>query len=48
VLCVTALGEDVTAAQRRAYEAVHHIHWEGAFYRHDIGHRAVMRERAVL
>ncbi len=48
VLCVTALGENVGAAQRRAYEAVHRIQWEGAFYRHDIGHRAVAREQAVL
>ncbi len=48
VLCVTALGENVTAARRRAYEAVGQIHWEGAFYRSDIGYRAVAREEAVL
>jgi len=44
VLCVTALGERVSDAQRRAYAAIQHIRWEGAFYRHDIGYRAVERE----
>ncbi len=45
VLCVTALGHSVAEAQRRAYEAVARIHWEGAYYRRDIGHRALARER---
>jgi phosphoribosylamine--glycine ligase len=45
VLCVTALGENVTAAQERAYQAVKHIHWEGCFSRSDIGYRAVAREK---
>jgi len=45
VLCVTALGETVAAAQARAYEAAARIHWPDCYYRRDIGHRAVARER---
>lgn len=45
VLCVTALGESVSEAQQRAYAAAKFIHWNGAFYRHDIGYRAIARER---
>jgi phosphoribosylamine--glycine ligase len=41
VLCVTALGDSVRAAQRRAYEAVEQVRFEGAQYRRDIGHRAL-------
>ncbi|HMA07419.1 MAG TPA: phosphoribosylamine--glycine ligase, partial [Ramlibacter sp.] len=41
VLCATALGESIKAAQQRAYELVHAIHFDGAQYRRDIGHRAV-------
>jgi len=41
VLCVTALGPTVKAAQRRAYEIVDGIRFEGMQYRHDIGHRAL-------
>lgn len=44
VLCVAALGENVTAAKQHAYEAIKKINWQGMFYRNDIGHRAVMRE----
>ena len=44
VLCVTALGKNVTAAQRAAYSAVKKIKWDGMFCRSDIGHRAVRRE----
>jgi len=44
VLCVTALGRDVRAAQRAAYAAVDRIQWRGAFCRTDIGYRAVARE----
>jgi phosphoribosylamine-glycine ligase len=39
-LCVTALGESVQAAQGRAYQGVHQIHWQDAYFRTDIGHRA--------
>ena len=44
VLCVTALGESVGEAQRRAYEAVKKISWDDAYYRTDIGYRAIRRE----
>jgi phosphoribosylamine--glycine ligase len=43
VLNVTALGKDVAQAQARAYAAVKEIHWNGAFYRTDIGWRALKR-----
>jgi phosphoribosylamine--glycine ligase len=43
VLNVTALGKDVAEAQARAYAAVAKIHWQGAFYRKDIGWRALDR-----
>jgi len=43
VLNVTALGRDVAEAQARAYEAVKTIQWDGAFYRTDIGWRALKR-----
>jgi phosphoribosylamine--glycine ligase len=41
VLCVTALGETVKAAQHRAYEALASIQFDGAQYRCDIGHKAI-------
>jgi len=43
VLCVTALGDSVKVAQQRAYQLVQEIHFDGAQYRHDIGHRAIKR-----
>jgi len=43
VLCVTALGEDITAAQRACYEAVDKINWDGMILRRDIGWRAIAR-----
>jgi phosphoribosylamine--glycine ligase len=46
VLCATALGGSVAEAQRRAYELADRIHWRGAWYRRDIGYRAVAREQA--
>lgn len=45
VLCVTALGETVTEAQLRAYRRLDTIHFPGAMYRTDIGHRAIAREK---
>lgn len=45
VLCVTALGNTVLEAQKRAYQQVDKIHWHGCFYRHDIGYRAIEREK---
>jgi len=44
VLCVTALGDTVGEAQARAYRAVAGIHWQGVYFRRDIGYRAVARE----
>jgi phosphoribosylamine--glycine ligase len=44
VLCVVALGDSVTEAQKNAYQKVEKIHWDGAFYRTDIGYRAIARE----
>jgi phosphoribosylamine--glycine ligase len=45
VLCVTALGDSVSAAQKRAYEVAGSINWKGVYMRRDIGHRAVAREQ---
>jgi len=47
VLCATALGETVAAAQRAAYALVHTLHWRGMQYRHDIGTRALERRPAA-
>lgn len=44
VLCVTALGDSVTEAQKLAYEAVGKISWDGMFCRTDIAYRAIARE----
>lgn len=44
VLCVTALGEDVAAAQKNAYALAEHISWRGSFCRKDIGYRAINRK----
>ena len=45
VLNVTALGDNITEAQQRAYDAVAKIDWPQGFWRKDIGWRAVARER---
>ncbi|MGC2049363.1 MAG: phosphoribosylglycinamide synthetase C domain-containing protein, partial [Gallionella sp.] len=41
VLCVTALGDSVKIAQRRAYQLADEIHFEGCQMRRDIGYRAI-------
>jgi phosphoribosylamine--glycine ligase len=41
VLCVTALGENVRAARRRAYQAVSQVRFAGMQFRTDIGQRAI-------
>jgi len=41
VLCVTALGDKVQLAQRRAYEIAEQIKFDGCQMRHDIGYRAI-------
>ena len=41
VLCVTALGSTVKAAQKRAYEVARGIAFAGAQMRNDIGYKAI-------
>jgi phosphoribosylamine--glycine ligase len=41
VLGITALGKTIADAQKRAYEAIKHIQFEGIHYRTDIGRQAV-------
>ncbi len=41
VLCVTALGDSVKMAQRRAYRAAESVHFDGMQFRRDIGQRAI-------
>jgi len=43
VLGVTALGETIADAQRRAYDAVRKIHWKDCYYRTDIATKAITR-----
>jgi len=43
VLGVTALGDDIEDAIKNAYEAVDKISFENAYFRRDIGHRALER-----
>jgi phosphoribosylamine--glycine ligase len=43
VLCVTALGENVRAARRRAYDAVSEVQFADLQFRTDIGQRAILR-----
>jgi phosphoribosylamine--glycine ligase len=43
VLCVTSLGDNVKQAQKRAYDALLGIYFDGMQYRNDIGYRALGR-----
>ena len=45
VLCVVGLGDTVSAARDKAYARVESIDWEDAYYRRDIGYRAIAREK---
>ncbi len=47
VLCATALGQDVTQAQQRAYQLVNEIHWDDVYFRTDIAYRAIARENEL-
>jgi phosphoribosylamine--glycine ligase len=47
VLCATALGDSVAAAQAAAYDLADKISWDGMFHREDIGYRAIAREQAA-
>jgi phosphoribosylamine--glycine ligase len=44
VLCVTALGDSVKMAQRRAYQLADQIHFDGCQMRRDIGFRALSKK----
>ena len=44
VLCAVALGDNVTQAQKMAYQLLNQITWKNVYYRTDIGHRAISRE----
>ncbi|MBD9622177.1 phosphoribosylamine--glycine ligase [Ensifer sp. ENS06] len=46
VLNITAIGASAGAAKDRAYAALSAVSWDNGFYRHDIGWRAVAREKA--
>ena len=37
VIGVTATGKDIEEARKKAYDAIKNIHFDGMFYRHDIG-----------
>lgn len=43
VLCVTALGDDLAAAQKKAYEAVTKVHFDKSYYRRDIADKGLKR-----
>lgn len=43
VLCVVGLGDDVAAAQAKAYQGVSGINWKNRYFRTDIGYRAIDR-----
>ncbi|WP_028584492.1 phosphoribosylamine--glycine ligase [Desulfogranum mediterraneum] len=45
VLGVTAIGQNIEKAIDLAYQAVDEIQWSGAYYRRDIGHKALRRLR---
>ncbi|HET9701871.1 MAG TPA: phosphoribosylglycinamide synthetase C domain-containing protein, partial [Burkholderiales bacterium] len=45
VLCVTALGDSVKLAQRRAYQVAERISFDGCQMRRDIGYRAINARR---
>jgi phosphoribosylamine---glycine ligase len=48
VLCVTALGDTVRVAQRRAYEVADQIQFAGRQMRRDIGFRAIGTKKSLL
>jgi phosphoribosylamine--glycine ligase len=43
VLGVTAVDDDLPGVIARGYRAVEKIRWEGAYYRSDIGKKALLR-----
>lgn len=47
VLAAVALGNSFLDAQQGAYELSQQLHWDGVWYRHDIGYRAINHEQAA-
>ena len=47
VLCVTALGDSVTEAQKKAYARLATITFDEAQFRNDIAYRAIQREQSA-
>ncbi len=47
VLCVTALGGNVSEARDNAYALLDQISWNKAYFRTDIGYRAIRREQGT-
>lgn len=45
VLCAVGLGDTVADAAKSAYDTVDKISWDNVYFRRDIGHRAIARER---
>lgn len=45
VLCAVSLGDSVAEAQAGAYEVIKNLDWNKVYYRTDIGHRAIAREK---
>ncbi len=43
VLCVTALGDDLADAQKKAYQAVEKIHFDNCYFRRDIADKGLKR-----
>ena len=41
VLCATSLGVDLEEAQKKAYQLVKRISWDGSYYRTDIGFKGL-------
>lgn len=46
VLCVTALGKDLSEAIDEAYKATDKINWDGCFFRADIGQRDISSNKS--
>ena len=45
VLCAVGLGDTITEAQKTAYQLTYQISWDNVFFRNDIGHRGIDREK---
>lgn len=48
VLCAVSLGDTIDAAQHKAYQLTHSIHWPNLYYRRDIGHKAITTDEPQL